>query len=404
MNFLWRRIVFWGVLALALAAGLLYAFRPQPVPVDFAVIERGPLVVAVAEEGETRVKEVFVLSAPVTGRALRIDAHVGDTVIANETVIAQIEPIDPSFLDPRTEAQARAAVRAAEAARALAAAELDQAQAELDFAQSELDRARRLIRSETISQRALDDAERIFKTRRAAVATAVAALRMREFELEQARAQLMSPVETQRQRGECECVPIRAPVSGRILRVLHESEGVVQAGTALVEIGNPKDLEIVVDLLSTDAVKVLAGQRVVIEEWGGDAPLAGRVRRVEPFGFTKVSALGIEEQRVNVIVDFTDPPERWQRLGHGYRVDARIVLWEGKDILKVPVPALFRDGDRWAVFVEEDEKAQRRLVEIGGRNGLEAEIVSGLAAGQRVVLHPGDRIVDGVGLIARAGG
>jgi len=397
----WRRLALWGVLGLLLVAGLLYAFRPQPIPVDIVAASQGPMMVTVEEEGETRVKEVFVLSAPVAGRALRIDAHVGDPVVANETVLARIEPIDPSFLDVRTEAQARAAVRAAEAAKALAAAEVDQARAELEFVETELDRARRLIKSDTISQRSLDEAERAYKTRRAAVATAEAALQMRDFELERARALLVSPAETQANRGECECVPIRAPVSGRILRVVHESEGVVESGDPLIEIGDPRDLEIVVDLLSSDAVKVETGQRVIIDEWGGPEPLEGRVRRVEPFGFTKVSALGIEEQRVNVIVDFADPPERWRRLGHGYRIEARIVLWQGEDVLQLPLSALFRNGGDWAAFVAEDGRARLRKLTLGERNGLSARITDGLAAGERVVLHPSDRIADGVRIEAR---
>ncbi|MDH3472913.1 MAG: HlyD family efflux transporter periplasmic adaptor subunit [Rhodospirillales bacterium] len=398
----WRRFLLWGVLAFAVVAGLVYAFWPRPVPVDLADAARGSLVVTVDEEGETRVRDVFVLSAPVTGRLRRIESEAGDEVVAGETVVARIEPADPSFLDVRSESQARAAVHAAEAAKALAHAELTEADAELEFAQAELERARRLIRTDTISQRALDDAERVFKTRGAAVATAEAALSMRAFELDQARAQLVSPVQTQELHGVCECVDIPSPVSGRILRLLRESEAVVEMGEPLVEIGNPGDLEIVADLLSSEAVKVEPGQRVVIDEWGGRTPLAGLVRRVEPYGFTKVSALGIEEQRVNVIIDFSDPPERWRRLGHGYRVEVRIVLWEGRDVLKVPLTALFRDGERWAVFVEEDGRARRRHVVLGHRTGLEAEITSGLEGGARVVLHPSDRIVDGIGLAARS--
>jgi HlyD family secretion protein len=398
----WRRLVLWGVLAFAVLAGLVYAFWPRPVPVDLAEAARGPLVVTVDEEGETRVRDVFVLSAPVTGRLRRIESEAGDEVVAGETVVARIEPADPSFLDVRSKSQAEAAVQAAEAAGALAEAELEEAQAELDFAEAELARAQRMIRTETIPQRKLDDAERLFKTRNAAVTTAQAALRIREFELAQARAQLVSPAQTQELHGVCECVDIPAPVSGRILRLLHESEAVVQMGEPLVEIGNPADLEIVADLLSSEAVKVEPGQRVVIDEWGGRTPLAGLVRRVEPYGFTKISALGIEEQRVNVIIDFSDPPARWRRLGHGYRVEVRIVLWEGQDVLKVPLTALFRDGERWAVFVEEGGRARRRHVELGHRTGSDAEITSGLEAGARVVLHPSDRIVDGIGLAARS--
>lgn len=401
MHLSWRRVAFWGLLVAALAAGLGYAFWPRPVPVDMVAAARGSLVVTVDEEAETRVRDVYVLSAPISGRALRIDSEVGDPVIAGETVVARIEPVDPAFLDVRSEAQAKAAVRTAEAARDLAAAEVERSEAELDFARAELERARLLVRRKTVSDRSLDEAERTYRTSKAAVETAKAALRMREFELERARAQLLSPIEAARRGEPCECVPISAPVSGRILRILHESEGVVAAGDALVEIGDPEDLEIVADLLSSDAVKVEAGQPVIIDDWGGDTPLAGRVRRVEPFGFTKVSALGIEEQRVNVIIDFTDPVETRRRLAHGYRVEVRIVLWQGADVLKLPLSALFRDDGRWAVFVEQDGRARLRRVELGRLSGLEAEIVDGLAEGERVVLHPSDRVVDGVRIVDR---
>ena len=397
----WRRFILWGTLAGAVIAGVVVAFLPQPVSVDLGVVAKGDLMVTIDEEGETRVREVFVLSAPVAGRALRIDAQVGFAVIGGETELASIEPIDPAFLDVRGETQAKAAIEAAKAGRTLAQAKLAEVEAELDFARAELDRARKLIRTKTISQRRHDEAERAFRTRKAAVDTARAGLRMREFQLDQARAELVSPTERRRRDGECDCIAIRAPVSGRILRILHKSEGVVAAGEALLEIGDPEDLEIVVDLLSNDAVRVAPGQRVVIEEWGGEAPLRGWVRRVEPYGFTKVSALGIEEQRVNVIVDLESPPEERKALGHGYRVEARIVLWEGRDVLTAPLGALFRDGEHWAVFVAVDGRAEIRHVALGRRNTLKAEITDGLTDGERLVLHPSERIVDGIRIRAR---
>ena len=399
MNVIWRRLFIWAVLGFALAAGLVYAFWPRPVPVDLLAASRGALTVVVGDEGETRVRDVFVLSAPVAGRLLRIDRDVGDAVTADMTVVARIQPVDPAFLDLRSEAEARAAVRAAEAAEILAEAELDKALAELEFAETEVERARRLVQRKTISERALDDAERIFRTSKATVETAKAALEVRRFELQAARAILVSPVDA-RAVEECACVNVTAPVTGRVLRLLRESEGVVQAGEALVEIGDPRDLEIVADLLSTDAVKVEPGQAVVIEGWGGE-PLNGAVNRVEPYGFTKVSALGIDEQRVNVIVDFTDPAERWQRLGHGYRVEIRVVLWQGEDVLKVPLSALFRDGQEWAVFVERDGRARLRRVTLGQRTDLEAQILDGIDEGDPVVVHPGIRVEDGVLITAR---
>ncbi len=399
MTILWRRLFMWAVLGFALITGLVYAFWPRPVPVDLLAASRGSLTVTVGDEGETRVRDVFILSAPVAGRLLRIDRDVGDAVTADMTVVARIQPVDPAFLDLRSEAEAKAAVRAAEAAETLAKAELDKALAELEFAETEVERARRLVQRKTISERALDDAERIYRTSLATVETAKAALEVQRFELQKARAILVSPVDA-RDVEECACVNVTAPVTGRVLRLLRESEGVVQAGEALLEIGDPRDLEIVADLLSTDAVKVEPGQAVVIEGWGGE-PLNGLVNRVEPYGFTKVSALGIDEQRVNVIVDFTDPPERWNRLGHGYRVEIRVVLWQGADVLTVPLSALFRHQGDWAVFVEQDGRASLRRVALGQRTDLEAQVLEGIDEGDRVVVHPGIRVEDGVLITAR---
>ena len=397
-----RRIVWYALLVAILVAALIYAFRPQPVPVDLAVIERGVLTVTIDGDGQTRVREVYVVSAPLSGRVLRIERHVGDEVIANETLLATIQPGDPTFLDRRAQAQAEAAIKAAEAAFALAEAEQARALAELDFARAELNRADELSKRGNISQRDLDRAKLELRTRSAALSTAKASIEMRRFELETARAALIQPGEEggEGDRQAC-CVEVYSPVDGRILRVIHESEGVVAAGAWLVELGDPADLEIVVDLLSGDAVRVREGAEVTIEDWGG-VSLAGRVRRVEPYAFTKVSALGIEEQRVNVIVDFTDPQEKWQGLGHGYRVDAHILDWRGEDVLKLPLGALFRDGDSWAVFVAEDGVAKLRHIEIDHGNGREAEVLDGLAEGATVILHPGDRIFDGVRVLSRS--
>lgn len=399
-----RRFALWGGLTAVLSAGLVWSFRPTPVPVDLVAVDRGLMRVTVDEEGETRVRDVFVLSAPVTGRARRIEAEPGDLVAAGDTVVAEIEPADPAFLDVRSEAESRAALRAAEADRALATAELDSARAELEFARAEYRRVQGLFRQGVVSQRALDDAERLERTRRAAVDTAQADLRRRTFEVDRARARLVSPADTPASGDHCGCIPIRAPVSGRVLRVLHESEGVVQAGEPLLEIGDPRDLEIVADLLSSDAVRVEPGQRVLIEDWGGAVTLKGRVQRVEPYAFTKVSALGIEEQRVNVVIELIDPAERWQRLGHGYRVEVRIVLWESGEARKVPLTALFRDDGRWAVFVATEGRARRRWVTVGHDNGLEAEIQEGLEAGELVVRHLSDRLREGTRITARNDG
>jgi HlyD family secretion protein len=390
-------------LGAALVAGLVYAFWPQPVPVDLGDVSRGPLEVTVNEEGETQVKDVYLVSAPLGGRLLRIDNEVGDWVEAGQTVLASIQPADPAFLDIRSQSEKEALVRAAEAARVLAGAEVERARAELNFAQSDFDRADRLYKRGTVSKRAQESAELEVKTRAAALTSAEAALRVKAFELETARASLISPTgphsEWDGSSQSC-CVKVRAPVSGRILRVIQESESVILSGAPLLEIGDPRALEIVVDLLSADAVRVEEGASVWIEGWGGEL-LKGRVRRVEPYGFTKVSALGIEEQRVNVLIDFEDPPEAWRRLGHGYRVEVRIVIWSAEDVLRVPIAALFRDGNDWQIFLLSDGAAERRSILLGHYNNLAAEVRDGLREGDQVVLYPSDRVSEGTRIISR---
>jgi len=396
----WRRYAGWLVLVALVAAGLVYAFLPQPVLVDQATVQRGPLLVTIGDEGKTRVRDVYTVSAPVGGRMLRIDSKVGDLVRANDTVLAVLEPTDPAFLDARRLSQAQAEVNAAEAALVQAEAERQRAQAELDYADAELRRIRVLAERGNVSISALDRANMARRTNQAALNTAKAALQVRRSQLETARAALIGP--TQRLSGgeDC-CINLTAPVTGRILRVVQKSEQVVKAGTSLIEIGNPADLEVVVDLLSADAVQVVEGADVLLTDWGGGAVLPGRVRTVEPYGFTKVSALGIEEQRVNVVIDFTGDAAARARLGHGYRVEVRIVVWRGSDVVKAPIGALFRSGSDWAVFVVEDGRARLRRLSIGRSNGEEAEVLDGLAPGDRVVLHPSDRVVDGSRLQAR---
>ena len=397
----------WRGLAVVLVAGAAFlAFRPQPVPVDMAVADRGELVVTVADDGETRVREVYLVSAPLPGQVLRFVGDVGDPVTAAESVLANILPTQPTFLDVRTRSELEAAVQAAEAAKTLAEAELARAQAQVDFAIGEYRRAERLFDRGNVSEATLDRARMELRSEEAALLTSRATLSMREFELETARASLILPSvedgDTERQAG-C-CFAVRAPVDGKILRIFHESEGVVEAGAPLVEIGDPADLEIVVDLLSTDAVQVAEDADAFIEGWGGGDRLIGRVRRVEPYGFTKTSALGIDEQRVNVIVDFAEPQERWQSLGHGYRVEVAIVVWRGEDVLKVPVGTLFRERGEWAVFAVEDEKALLRRIEVGHMNGVEAEVLGGLEPGETLILHPSDRIAEGVPVSLRPNG
>lgn len=399
-----RRALLWMPAAAILVAVLVWLFRPEPVAVDLASVERGPLQVAIVDEGEARVRDVFVVSAPVAGLMRRVELEAGDHVAANETVIARLEPSVPMFLDERAVAEAKAGVEAASAARRFAEAQSRRVQAELEFADSELRRLRALASRQSISQNELDAAERRAKTAVAAVAEAQAAMKMRASEYEQARARLLNPTQAKRAAKDCDCILVYSPVSGSVLRLLQESEGVVAAGAPILEIGDPHNLEIRVDLLSEEAVRVRPGQRALIESWGGPGALRGTVRRVEPYGYTKVSALGIEEQRVNVMIDLTEPHERWRRLGHGYRVEPRILVWESSDVLRVPLPALFRDGEDWAVFVEQGGRATLRHVQVGRQNDAQAQIVAGLAAGERVILHPNERIDDGTRIRMRESG
>jgi HlyD family secretion protein len=379
----------------ALAVGLLvWSFLPAPVEVDLAAVTRGTLRVTVHHEGKTRIRDRYVVAAPLAGRLRRIEWRAGDPVRAGKTLLTVIDPTDPSLLDARARAEAEARVRAAVEARAVAEANRDQAQAELE-------RGRKLRAQRAISQEEYENLE--YKVRTTALSVRIAV-----FELELARAALVrtrprgSPGEPQTWGLE-----IPAPIDGVVLEVLQESERVVQAGAELLRVGDPLNLECVIDVLSPDAVRireVLSAHppvRVLLEHWGGERPLNGRVRRVEPAGFLKVSALGVEEQRVNVIVDFTDPPARWQALGDAYRVEARIILWEGQNVVKVPSGALFRHGGGWAVFRVEGERAVLRPVRVGRDNGLDAEVLGGLEEGDRVVIHPGDKVRDGVAVSPR---
>lgn len=397
-----RRILFWAPFAVLLVAALLWLFRPKPVGVDLAEVRQASLQVTLSDEGEARVRDVFVVSAPVGGLMRRVELKAGDHVAANQTVIARLEPSVPMFLDERATAEARAGVDAAAAATKFAQAQMRRAEAEREFADSELRRLRALASRQSISQNDLDAAERRAKTAIAAVAEAEASQRMRQSEYVQAKARLLNPAKASGAAKECDCIVIHSPVSGSVLRVLQESESVLAPGTPILEIGDPADMEIQVDLLSEDAVRVRAGQRVLIEGWGGPGVLAGVVRRVEPFAFTKVSALGIEEQRVNVRIDLTDPRERWRRLGHGYRVQPRIVVWESDQTIQVPQSALFRDGQAWAMFVVEHGRARLRHVVVGQNNEAYVQLTSGANVGERIVLHPNERIEEGTRVAARS--
>ena len=385
------------LIGLGIAAAIVWALLPQPVPADMATVKKGPLEVTVEDEGVTRIREVYTVSAPIGGKMLRAPREVGDDVKANKTLVAAIEPTDPTFLDVRSQRVNQAAVHAAQAGVDLAEAKIKEAKSQLEFARNDLSRAEKLAESKTISARALEKAKLDVDSGEAAVASAVATLEVRRRELESAKARLIQPgeINVDARSANC-CIQVYSPVDGQVLKIIAESEQVVQPGAPLLEVGDPHDLEIVVDFLSRDAVRIKPGDVARIESWGGDKILPAKVRRIEPTGFTKVSALGIEEQRVKVILDFTGPPSEWQSLGHGYRVIARVVVWHNDDALQVPLGALFREGDNWAVFVVANGRAERRLVTIGERNLHAARVLKGLKAGDKVVMHPSDRVLDGV--------
>jgi len=397
----WGRPIAWTAVAAGAVAVVAWAFWPQPVPADLAVIAPGTLEVTVDEEGMTRIRDIYTVSAPIGGKVLRSPREVGDLVDANETVVAVIQPTAPAFLDVRSRREAEAAVAAAEAAVLLAQAQVREAQSQLEFATSEQRRADELKTRNIISERAHQQAKLDVDTAHARLASANATLQVRARELESARARLIGPEGLdEAPDGESCCVQVTAPENGEVLSLVTESEQVVSAGTPLIEIGDPDNLEIVVDLLSSDAVRVPAGAEARITGWGGE-PLAARVRRIESAGFTKVSALGIEEQRVKAVLDLTDPPGAWAGLGHEYRVIVHIVI-DRVDGVLVPLGALFRRGDAWSVFVvDADGRARLRTVDIGARNARHAAVRDGLAAGDRVVLHPSDRVREGVRIASR---
>lgn len=368
-----------GVIAL-----IVRALQPTPVSVEVAPVARGPMRVTVDEEARTRVRNRYVVSAPVAGRVERLDVAEGDSVSADQ-VVARIfaQPLDPRQREAAVArlAAARDAARAADAARA-------QAQTALDDAKRRRDRVVTLARAGGISPEARDQSEAEVVLRAHDLESAIFLAQSAVHQVEEARAALAAGTGTSN-----ESVALHAPVAGRVLAVPERSERVTMPGEPLLVIGNPRDLEIVADVLSTDAVKLEPGDTVFVGEWGGDQALRGVVRLVEPSGFTKVSALGVEEQRVHVIADLVDPPGP---LGDGYRAEVHIVIWGVADALRVPTSALFRQGDAWAVFVVDGKRVHVRTVEIGHRNPFDAEVTGGLREGERVVLHPTDQLHEGV--------
>jgi HlyD family secretion protein len=389
-------------LALALAlivAGFAWLMWPEPVAVDVTMATVGHMEVTVDEEGVNRIREVYVVSAPVGGKVERSPREVGDRVTAGVTTVAAIRPADPSILDVRTRQELLAAVEAVKAMQDLAAAALTQAETALAFAQQEFDRALYLSSKKVIAISALEKRQLERDTARQQVATAKAQLDARQHDLEVAEARLKGPVNTAAEEG-C-CVVVTAPVNGMVLRVPVESEQIVQAGTPLIEIGNPLYTEIAVDLLSTDAVQVTIGAPARISGWGGTDELKARVKRIDPAAFTKISALGIEEQRVKVVLDIADPPAGSTGLGHEYRVFVHISVWQSDNALQVPLGALFRDRGTWAMFKASGGFARLTPVRVGHINAGQAEILGGLSAGEPVIVHPSDTVEDGIAIAIR---
>jgi HlyD family secretion protein len=388
----------WGAatgVALVLVLGFL-TFRPAPVRVDTARVERGRMRVSVDEEGRTRVRDRFTIAAPIAGRLARIVLDAGDPV-QRGTVVARMQPLP---LDPRSRAEAVAHLDAAEAAWHEADVRVEHARAAFNQAQRSATRARQLGAAGTIGKEERELAELAETARQKELDAATFAAQAAAYNLEAARAALMAPdnQDNQAMVAACEtqprgCLELRSPVDGQVLKVMEESERVVALGTPLLELGDTHALEVVVDVLSADAVQIKPGALMQIEEWGGKQPLQAHVRLVEPSAFTKVSALGVEEQRVNVVGDFVTAPAP---LADGYRVEARIVVWEAEDVVKVPTSALFRRDGAWNVFVVDGGRARRRTLHTGRRSALEAQVLDGLNEGDVVIVHPSDQVDEGV--------
>jgi len=387
---LWRRVALCAA-GLALAAFIVTGLMPKPVEVEMGPVTCGPLAVSVLEEGKTRIRNRYVVSPPVAGYLRRVPVRAGDPIVAGKTLLAVIQASPSSFLDPRARAQAEAALQQRNE-------QAQSATAELDLAHKELARAEQLRGKGAIAVKDFDTASNHVEMLGKQVGSTHFALKVAEFELEQAKAALVQA--TGESAGSGQPIEIRAPVSGFVLNVLEESARPVTPGLPIMEVGDPKDLEAEIELLSSDAVNVKPGADVSIEQWGGGEPLRGKVALVEPGGYLKVSALGVEEQRVKVRVNFTDLPAGV--LGDRYRVEARIVTWISDNVLQVATGALFRRGNEWMTFVVERGRARLTKVGIGHTNGIAAEVTRGLSEGQKVILHPPDTVGDGVAVRPRS--
>jgi HlyD family secretion protein len=390
-----------GVGMAAAIALAVVAFRTEPIPVDLLTIARGPLQITVNADGKTRIKDRYDVFSPIAGTARRSPVAVGDRVITGQTVVAVVEPVTPNLLDSRSRLQAEAAVEEAKAAVQVAETRLHQANEELTFAQSQLGRTQRLVERGVAALTQLEsDAQRkdIAEASRDAAASALA---MATSALNRTQATLVEPTDPALQAASTCCVEIRAPIDGTVLAVDTISEHTVGPGSRLLSIGQSDNLEIVADLLSNDAVRLAPGAEAIVERWGGAGPLKARLQSVEPSARTKVSALGIEEQRVDATLELLSPVDHRQGLGDGFSVFLRIIEWSSDDLLQVPLSAVFRNGEDWNVFVGEDGVARRVEVDLGRRNGSFAEVLGGLTEGQKVITHPSDNVSDGAKIVDR---
>ncbi|GFE65513.1 efflux RND transporter periplasmic adaptor subunit [Litoreibacter roseus] len=396
-----RTLVLMG-LGGALVAGLAYvSFRDDPVPVDLVEVTRGPLEVTINAEGETQVRDLYEVAAPIAGTALRSPVEEGDPVRAHETVVAVVQPSSSALLDARSRLQAEADLQEALAARHVAQADLRQAEETASFAKTQLDRTKALVTRGVASVTRLEDDTQKLAVATAAVEAALARIEMSDGAIERARASLIDPAETDATPAQC-CIELTSPADGVILSVSAMSQRPVAIGAPLVSIGDPEDLELVADILSNDAVRLNPGALAYVERWGGPDVLQAELDRIDPKARTKVSALGIEEQRVDAYFTLTSPQEERPHLGDGFSVFLRIVEWRAEDVMQVPLSAVFRDGESWAVFVADDGVATLRSVTLGRRNSQRTEVEAGLELGERVVTHPSDAISDGVNLVERS--
>lgn len=396
------RTVFFASLGLLVFVALaVIAFRTDPVPVDLLEITQGPMQVTINADGKTRISEVYEVAAPISGIAQRAPVRVGDTVAADETVVAVVQPASSNLLDARTRIQAEAAVREAEAALYVARSQMRQVEEELAYAQSQYTRVKSLVERGVTAQTQLEDATQLLGIKRAAETAAISNLEMSKGALDRARAALIEPSVDPSTAGESCCVQIKAPVDGQVLSIDVISERPVVAGTRLVSIGQPSDLEIVADLLSSDAVRLKPGALARVERWGGSQQLEARISKIEPAAYTKVSALGIEEQRVDVVFELITPVQERAALGDGFSVFLHIIEWQSDNAVMVPLSAVFRTGDTWAVFVDTDGTAQLRMIDLGQRNSTVAHVLSGLSVGDKVITHPSEDIRDGGSVVER---